>query len=123
MFTYRISKRFSNFFLIELTSESIYEGQSKAWCLGETPILFRTDASSRAIAKKVCEDLNNETADHTLWVNDQPALCASKPVLESVVREWKRQCIYPKFHIAITKEKTPPHGSAGREVWDYVLGH
>lgn len=122
MYKYRISKRFSNFFCIELTSESIFEGESKAWCLGDTPILFRTDASSRAVARKACDDLNNERVDHTLWVNNHPAICASKPTLESIVSEWKKQDIYSPFEVKISKDKNPPCG-AERDIWDYVLSH
>lgn len=91
MYTFKISKRYGELFKIEVFFYSLVDGETQAWNIGANPILLRTDASARIVAKSICADCKSEKATSTLCLEGIPILVASRLTLEKLLQYWGEQ--------------------------------
>ncbi|MDK9790683.1 hypothetical protein [Vibrio sp. D431a] len=91
MFSFKVSNRIKFLHKIELLINS--ENGKKIVNSEHIPLIFRTDNVARQVGRLWSEDMNNKTDTHSLLVQGQFVMKASKNTLNVVVSRWKEQKI------------------------------
>ena len=123
MYGSKISRRFNHFYCIDVYSDSIVDGQKKAWILGKTPVALTTDASARHLAGMLVNDCNSESVTHTLFVNEAPILCGSKKSLNHLASTWKKQSMFTTVKMEVREEIVPPNQDENKDITLYLVSH
>lgn len=90
----KVSRRYGNLFVASVIQIDSF-GERQVFPQSKIPIVFRTDATARMVAKMALEAAvsNGEQEKHFLFVEDCLVCSSTKEVLEEIVSLWKRQSV------------------------------
>lgn len=108
MYSFKISKRYRSMFQVELSFSSVTQGSVVAWCIGSNPLVFRTDASARNVAKMLVDDCKLEKANKLLIVDGIKFVVGSKNTLMEIIRYWGDQLILDELQVEIVNAECTP---------------
>ncbi|HHJ3076276.1 TPA: hypothetical protein ACPVZG_000027 [Vibrio parahaemolyticus] len=88
----KVSRRYGNLFVASVIQIDSF-GERQIFPQSKIPIVFRTDATARMVAKMALEAAvsNGEQEKHFLFVEGCLVCSSAKEVLEEIVSLWKRQ--------------------------------
>lgn len=90
----KVSRRYGNLFVASVIQIDSF-GERQVFPQSKIPIVFRTDATARMVAKMALEAavFNGEQEKHFLFVGDCLVCSSTMEVLEEIVSLWKRQSV------------------------------
>lgn len=96
MHKFSISKRYGQLFEVVITDVSHYS-ERIVFPQFRVPLVFRTDASARLIAKQINDHFNNENSEAdlvSLSIDDAVVANLPQNIIEEVLSTWNAQAIY-----------------------------